>query len=236
MLPIVVLAGGLATRLRPVTETLPKSLIPINEIPFVLHQLALLQSKGFTEVHFCLGYLGHMVEELVIKSSFTSLLHITFSYDGDTLLGTGGAIKKILSMISSPFFITYGDSYLDINYQEVESFFNENRKNEMTGLMTVFGNQGKWDTSNVIFENNEIVLYSKKKKNERMQYIDYGAAILSKNVFESYNKGVIFDLADIYEQMSINNNLLGFKVSNRFYEVGSFTGIYDISNYLKQKK
>jgi NDP-sugar pyrophosphorylase family protein len=236
MLPIVILAGGLATRLRPVTETLPKSLIPVNKEPFVLHQLDLLKNKGFTKIHFCLGYLGYMVEELVMNSSFVNSMNITFSYDGEVLLGTGGAIKKILENIASPFFITYGDSYLDINYNDVETFFNENKKDELTGLMTVFGNYGKWDTSNVIFENKTLLLYSKKKKNDRMLYIDYGVGILSKNDFDNYHEGAIFDLADVYEQLSIDQNLLGFEVRNRFYEVGSFTGINDISNYLKQNK
>jgi len=235
MLPIIVLAGGLATRLRPVTQTLPKSLIPVNEKPFVLHQLNLFEKSGFTKVHFCLGYLGHMVEEVILKSKFANTLEISFSYDGDKLLGTGGAIRNVLEQLPPTFFITYGDSYLDVEYSEVESFFLKNIKNEKTALMTVFNNKGKWDTSNVIFENKQIILYSKTTKSPKMQYIDYGLGILTKGNFDDYDEGDIFDIATIYEQLSIDNNLLGLEVGQRFYEIGSFTGIEDISDYLKNK-
>lgn len=233
MLPIIVLAGGLATRLRPITETIPKALIPINKVPFVLHQLDLFQKRGFSDVHFCLGYLGNMVEDIVLDSKFVDSMNIRFSYDGDKLLGTGGAIRKILDQLTNDFFVTYGDSYLDIEYKEVDSFFKANRQNEKTALMTVFKNHNKWDTSNVIFKKNKVVLYSKKNKDPEMQYIDYGLGILTKKDFVSYKEGSIFDLADIYEGLSVNSNLLGMPMKQRFYEIGSFDGINDISNYLK---
>jgi len=236
MLPIVVLAGGLATRLRPVSETIPKSLIPINDAPFVMHQLALLKKSGFKNVHFCLGYLGQLVEDAILQSEYINSINITFSYDGDKLLGTGGAVRKILNELPDNFFITYGDSYLDIDYKEIENYFNRNKKNDTTSLMTVFKNEGKWDTSNVIFENNKILLYSKRIKDPKMQYIDYGLGILAKNNFKGFPENENFDIAEIYEKLSIDKNLLGLETIRRFYEVGSFSGIEDISNYIKLKK
>ena len=234
MLPIVILAGGLATRLRPVTEKIPKSLVLINDQPFVFHQLQLLKEKGIKKVHFCLGYLGEMVEEFV-NLHFRTSFKLSFSYDGNPLLGTGGAILNSFNFLDENFFITYGDSYLDIDYQAVNNLYNAFNKPEL-GLMTVYNNNGKWDTSNVIFKNEKLEYYSKKNKNELMNYIDFGLGILSKQHFANRNPGENFDLSEIYEFLSTEKKLIGFEVFNRFYEAGSFSGIEDLSNYLKQKQ
>lgn len=230
MIQIVVLAGGLATRLRPITEKIPKSLININDEPFVIHQLRLFQSRGIKDVHFCLGYLGEMVIEVVQANHWD--MNITFSFDGEKLLGTGGAIKNSLKYLSDPFFITYGDSYLDIEYSHVNAFYNIHKDGGKKGLMTVFHNDGQWDTSNVIYENNEIQIYSKKYKSEQMRYIDFGLGILTKKHFDPYSSGVYFDLSEIYEIAASNKTLLGYEVHNRFYEIGSFSGIQELSHYL----
>jgi MurNAc alpha-1-phosphate uridylyltransferase len=236
MLPIIVLAGGLATRLRPVTQTLPKSLIPINDIPFVLHQLNLFEKNGFTRVHFCLGFLGEMVEEVVVQSRFNDVLEISFSYDGDTLLGTGGAIRKVVELFEESFFVTYGDSYLDIDFNKLELIFKSKKTDEFVALMSVYKNNNNFDSSNVLYENGQIVLYSKSQKDARMVYIDYGVGILSKNCFFDFEQNTIFDLSVIYEKLSIEGQLIGAEVFDRFYEVGSFQGINDLSIFLKNKK
>ncbi len=104
MIPIFVLAGGLATRLRPVTLTIPKSIITINDKPFVIHQLELFERKNISRIHFCLGFLGEMVEEIVKKSGFCDKMEITFSYDGEKQLGTGGAILNSMRQLPEFFF------------------------------------------------------------------------------------------------------------------------------------
>jgi NDP-sugar pyrophosphorylase family protein len=235
MLPVVVLAGGLATRLRPVTKTIPKSLVEVNGVPFVLHQLQLFQQKGISQVHFCLGYLGHMVQAVVNQSPFATAMHISYSYDGDKLLGTGGAIVNAFDHLPNTFFITYGDSYLDIDYAAIHAFYQQQHTGNQ-GLMTVYHNQGRWDTSNVVFTNNHLQLYSKKNKVPQMQYIDYGLSILSKTNFNQYTPGTTLDLADVYETLSRNQQLLGYQVHTRFYEIGSFQGIQDFVDYLNQNQ
>lgn len=231
MLPIIVLAGGLATRLRPLTETIPKSLIDINGIPFVVHQLRLFESKGLKRVHFCLGFLGEMVEEIVKAESWK--MEITFSHDGEKLLGTGGAIKKMLKDFPQEFMITYGDSYLDANYKDVALFYERQETGIIKGLMTVFKNDEKWDSSNVIFKDSQIITYTKKYKTEEMEYIDFGLGILTQGHFGDYEQDQVFDLSEIYENAAIQKQLIGYEVYNRFYEVGSFSGIQELSNYLK---
>lgn len=234
MYPIIILAGGLATRLRPITEKIPKSLIEINGVPFVYHQLDLLEKKGFKKIHFCLGFLGEQVENAVRKSQYFIRLDISFSYDGEKLLGTGGTIKKIIDQLPIYFFVTYGDSYLDIDFFNVQQLF-ELKNMNFNSLMTVYKNENLFDTSNVIFENNSIELYSKSRKDMKMSHIDYGVGILSNKCMDFYDKNIIFDLAELYENLSLKNQLLGYEVFQRFYEIGSLQGIEDLSNYLKLK-
>lgn len=234
MLPIVVLAGGLATRLRPVTETIPKSLIHVNGQPFVLHQLELFKQKGIKDIFFCLGYLGEQVEKVVTESPFAQYFNISFFYDGDILLGTGGAIRKNIEHLPSSFFVTYGDSYLDVNYVSICQHYLINKRNEDDALMTVFNNEGKWDTSNVEFEDGTIKLYSKHNKNPRMQFIDYGLNILTRNNFEAYPTDFAFGLEEIQEKLSLQKKLIGYEVKQRFYEVGSFAGINDLEFFLNK--
>jgi NDP-sugar pyrophosphorylase family protein len=234
MFPIVILAGGLATRLRPITEKIPKSLIEINGLPFVYHQLELLEKKGFKNIHFCLGFLGEQVEKAVKQSEYFKRLSISFTYDGNTLLGTGGTIRKIINQLPEYFFVTYGDSYLDINFYDIQQSF-EPKKQNYNSLMTVYKNKDLFDTSNVIFENGLIELYSKLRKDSRMAHIDYGIGILSNKSMDIYDKNIIFDLAELFENLSLKKELYGYEVFQRFYEIGSLQGIEDLSNYLKLK-
>lgn len=234
MLPVVVLAGGLATRLRQITEKIPKSLISINDIPFVLHQLNLFQQNEINHVHFCLGHLGKMVENVVDGSIFSKTMRITYSYDGETLLGTGGAIRKALPFLPDTFFVTYGDSFLNIDYQDIESRFFESVQKDF-GLMTIYKNSNHFDTSNVIFQDSKIIFYSKKKLSTNMEYIDFGLGILRKSHFNTFEIYKTFDISEIYENLSLNSLLLNYEVSKRFYEIGSIKGIEDLTNYLKTK-
>jgi NDP-sugar pyrophosphorylase family protein len=221
MLPVVILAGGLATRMKPITEKIPKSLIDIKGKPFIYYQLKLLEKNDVDYVILCLGHLGEQVVEY-LNSKTNFVMQIDYSFDGEKLLGTGGAIKYIGSKLPEVFFVLYGDSYLDVEYKKIESvYFTSGKK----GLMTIFKNDDQWDSSNVIFKNNKLIKYSKKDKSERMNYIDYGLGILNKKVFAKYSEHDSFDLAGIYEELSECNELYGYEVFNRFYEIGSKNGL-----------
>lgn len=228
MIPLILLAGGLATRMRPVTEKIPKSMIDINGKPFIHHQLTLLKNKGISHIIICIGYLGEKIIECVGDGRAYGI-KVEYSKDGDKLLGTGGAIKNIGNILPEKFFILYGDSYLDINYREIEeNFLKSNKK----GLMTVYKNEDKYDTSNVLFQDNKLKKYSKTNKIAEMNYIDYGLGILERSIFSPYQDGAIFDLAEIYEKLSDEEQLLGYEVFKRFYEIGSPDGLQDLRKIL----
>lgn len=223
MLTVVILAGGLATRIRPITEGLPKALIPVAGKPFIDHQLEYLRREGAKNVVICVGYLGELIEKTVGDGSRFGL-NISYSYDGEKLLGTGGAVRKALPLLQSDFFILYGDSFLPVNFKLIEQFYISSKKQ---GLMTVFKNDNQWDKSNVIFHQGELVEYNKNKFDSRMAYIDYGLTILNASTLNTYPVDDVFDLANLYNDLSLKGQLVGFEVYERFYEIGSFTGIKD---------
>jgi MurNAc alpha-1-phosphate uridylyltransferase len=230
--PVVILAGGLATRLRPLTETIPKALLEINGTPFITHQLNLLHQQGIRHVVLCVGYLGTMLEEYLNTHSPENM-QIQFSYDGETLLGTGGAIKKALPLITDNFFVLYGDSYLPCDFQKVQTHFLSENK---SGLMTVYHNTGKWDTSNVEFTDNTIKNYDKINRTENMHHIDYGLGIFNKQAFSQIPDNTPYDLAVLYQNLLKQNQLTAHEVTQRFYEIGSFAGIEELGYYLTQNK
>ncbi|QWD13022.1 NTP transferase domain-containing protein [Polynucleobacter paneuropaeus] len=231
MLPIAILAGGLATRLRPVTQTIPKALIEVTGRPFIEHQLEYLKGQGISSVVLCIGHLGQMIQDLVEDGAHWGL-NVQYSIDGSPLLGTGGAIKKALPLLGNQFFVLYGDSYLPINFQSVQNFFIESGR---LGLMTILENQNRWDRSNVRFERGELLEYNKELVSQDMHYIDYGLGVLNSEVFDSYSTNQSFDLSKVYNELSLKKQLVGFEVFQRFYEIGSRQGIEDTQKYLLQK-
>ena len=181
VLTVAILAGGLATRLRPITETMPKSLLEVNGEPFAVHQLRLLQAKGIRRVVLCVGYLGELVQRAIGDGSALGL-QVDYSFDGPALLGTAGAVRNALPKLGDSFFVMYGDSYLPCDYAAIARDF---ESANALGMMTVFRNEGKWDTSNVEFEAGKILVYSKTNRTPRMRYIDYGLGIFRAEAFQN---------------------------------------------------
>lgn len=232
MLPIAILSGGLATRLHPITKTIPKSLVEVAGEPFIVHQLRELARQGIKDVVLCVGYFGEQIEEFVQDGTEYGLC-VRYSYETNKLLGTGGAIKNALSLLGEAFFVLYGDSWLKIDFQSVYQSF---QQRDCLALITVFRNDSQWDTSNVEIEEGHIKLYSKTRPNYRMTHIDYGLGILKYDLFETYKEGAVFDLADIYESLSESGNLFFFEATHRFYEIGSHVGLAELNYLMQQKK
>jgi len=240
-----ILAGGLATRLRPITEKIPKILVEVAGRPFVDWQLELLQRKGFRRVVLCIGFLGEQVEALVGDGSAWGL-EVRYSYDGPRQLGTGGALAQALPLLDHNFWVLYGDSYLDIAYRAISDFFEQAlvapasvEAVKPLGLMTVYANRNKWDTSNVIFSKGQLLEYNKWQPRPEMEYIDYGAAILQAEIFQPQASSKVeqsaFDLADLYQQMVVKGQMVGYEVAQRFYEIGSHSGLEEARSFFEHR-
>lgn len=229
---LILLAGGKATRLRPVTETIPKSMLEVAGRPFIAHQLELAKSKGIDKIVLCASYLGEMIEQYAGDGSKFGV-ELEYSFDGDELLGTGGAVMKALEKVNGEFFVMYGDSYLNTDFESINEYFFSQDK---PALMTVFRNDGKWDKSNVCYRDGRIITYDKVNRTPDMQYIDYGLGILSEQCFKEFRTRRVFDLAEVYSRLLEKNELAGFEVKERFYEIGSFEGLNETSEYLTKIK
>ncbi len=227
-LPVAILAGGLATRLRPITERVPKVLIPVAGKPFLTHQLALLRQQGITRVVLCLGHLGDMVQ-VEFGDGSAHGVKLEYSFDGPVLLGTGGALKRALPLLGEKFFVLYGDSYLPIDFQPIANFFERCGR---LGLMTVFQNEGRFDTSNVVFADGEIKVYDKKNQLPEMRHIDYGLSLFQAAAFDEWPADKPFDLADVMQRLVARKQLAGFEVPQRFYEIGSHAGLAELEALL----
>jgi NDP-sugar pyrophosphorylase family protein len=230
--PVAILAGGLAKRLRPASLTIPKSLIPVAGRPFIDHQMELLHRQGVREVVICCGYLGEQIEDHVRDGARFGLA-VAYCRDGDPLLGTGGAIKKALPQLGDVFMVLYGDSYLPIAFAPVADAF---RASSADGLMTVFRNDGRWDTSNVEFGDGAIRRYDKVHRSAAMQHIDYGLSVFRARAFDAQPPDEPFDLAAVLQDLLAAGRLAGFEVKERFYEVGSPAGIEETEQFILERE
>ena len=229
LMPAVILAGGLATRLRPLTEKIPKALLEVAGHPFLWHQIQLLKSHGMRKVVLSVGYLGEMIQETYGDGSGLGI-SLEYSFDGPELLGTAGAVRNALPLLPEQFFVLYGDSYLTCDYRSIEAAFRSSGK---PGLMTVFRNEGLFDSSNVEFDGNRILKYDKHDRSPAMHHIDYGLGAFDKRVFSELPQREKCDLAAIYQRLLHDGKLAAFEVHERFYEIGSLEGLRDTETFLK---
>ena len=227
--PVAILAGGLATRLRPATDKIPKALLDVAGEPFLVHQLRLLRSEGFRKIVLCVGHLGELIEAKIGEGKRLGL-QIDYSFDGPMLLGTAGALKRAVPKLGEQFLVTYGDSYMPVDYAAVVEAFVGSKK---PALMTVFENEGRWDTSNVWLESGEMRRYDKKVRSPQMRHIDYGISVLTSAVFDGCPDNAPFDLADLYSRLVWEGQMAAYEVKQRFYEIGSAQGLAELDGLLR---
>ena len=229
--PVAILAGGLATRLRPVTEKIPKLLVEVAGEPFFNHQLRLLKKAGLTRVVLCVGHLGEMIVDRYGDGAKWGV-SIDYSFDGPKLLGTGGALIRALPKLGEAFYVLYGDSYLPVDYQAVGRAFLQSGK---LGLMTVFENREAYDASNVWFQDGGIRAYGKKDKVPQMRHIDYGLGLFRAGAFTGLPRDAVVDLAAVQADLVRRGELAGFEMKERFYEIGSHAGLAELDRLLRDR-
>jgi NDP-sugar pyrophosphorylase family protein len=227
----VILAGGLGTRMRPLTDETPKSLLPVAGAPFVEHQLALVARQGFDRVVFCIGHHGAMLRTAVGDGARWSL-HVSYADEGEHLRGTGGALRVALDagLLDETFAVLYGDSYLPIDVGLVWTTFHDCGT---PALMTVVRNDGRWDASNASYADGFVTRYDKHDPDPAMRYVDYGLSLLARDVVAArVPPDTVVELADVFHTLSIEGLLAGYEVRQRFYEAGSPAGLAELETLL----
>jgi NDP-sugar pyrophosphorylase family protein len=225
---MAILAGGLSTRLRPLTETIAKSMILVAGEPFIAHQLRMLAGQGIRDVVLLCGFQSQQIVNFVGNGAAFGC-DVRYSFDGDVQRGTGGAIQRAMPLLGERFMVIYGDSYCPTDYRKIFDTFVASGK---LGLMTIFPNQNRWDKSNVEFRNHRIVRYDKHHRTSEMQYIDYGINVFSTGAFAGYAADATFDLAAVQVDLVNREELAGYVVSERFYEIGSHSGLAETDKFL----
>lgn len=219
----------MATRLRPLTEKIPKLLVEVAGEPFFSHQLRLLKKNGLTHIVLCVGYLGEMIVEHYGDVAQWGV-KIEYAFDGPKLLGTGGALIAALPKLGDAFYVLYGDSYLPVDYRAVGDCFLRSGK---LGLMTVYENHGRYDASNVEFAAGEIKVYDKKLKTAAMHHIDYGLGVFRAAAFDGFARDAVVDLAAVQQALVARRQLAGYEMRERFFEIGSHEGLRELDALLR---
>ena len=229
---VVILAGGLATRLRSITNKISKSMIRINEKPFLEYQIELLKKNNLTDILLCIGHLGGQIKDYFGNGKNWGV-RLSYSEEKENLLGTGGALKKAESLVEDEFFVMYGDSYLILDYQEIADYFHNFDKQ---GLMVVYKNYNKFDKSNVVVKNGFVKVYNKRDSSPEMVYIDEGISILKKEILSDFPPHTPFPLDRIFQRLISKKELLAFETKQRFYEIGSWQGLNDFKKLILEKE
>ena len=229
---VVILAGGLGTRLRERSGELPKALVEVRGEPFAHHQLRLLAAQGVREVVYVIGFRGEKLRHAIGDGGRFGL-RVEYVDEGEELHGTGGALRVALDAgaLADQVAILYGDSYLPIDLAPVWAAFEGSLR---PALMTVLRNEDRWDRSNAVVEGSHVVLYDKRTehRDSRMAWIDYGLTVLRREVVDGIPRNAVVDLGEIYRALSVRGELAAYEVFTRFYEAGSPDGLAELEVYL----
>jgi NDP-sugar pyrophosphorylase family protein len=228
---MVVLAGGLATRLGALTHNLPKSMVKINGKPFLEHQLEMFKRSGFNRVLICLGHLGEQIESYFSDGSRFDI-DIRYSCE-DKPLGTAGALKNAATLLDDKFFTIYGDSYINPDFEDIWNVFQSKNKQ---GLMTVYKNNNLYDSSNTVISGDRVTRYDKRNKTPDMACIEYGVNLFHRDILARIPKNCFYELGDVFISLIADNELLAYEVKERFYEIGSLSGLQDFIFYTGANK
>jgi N-acetyl-alpha-D-muramate 1-phosphate uridylyltransferase len=225
--PVCILAGGRGSRQGAAVAATPKPLLSVAGRPFLFHQLDLLKRHGADRVVLCIGYLGGQIRDAV-GDGWNFGLDIRYSEDGPVPIGTAGAIRKAAPLLGERFMVLYGDTYLRIDYADVDQAA---VRSGLPALMTVLRNEGRWDTSNVQYADNRVVRYDKEAPDPAMAYIDYGLSVFTQEALDCTDHAAS-DLAVLFSSLADDGLLAGYEASTRFYEIGTPAALSEASAFL----
>ena len=224
---VVIIAGGLGTRLGSLTVNQPKSMIQILGKPFIEYQFDLLTKGSVNDVVLCLGYQSQQIEDYCGDGRKFGV-NLKYSFEGKPL-DTAGAIKLAEPLLEEYFFTLYGDSYVFIDFKDMLSVWQQKKS---LGVMSVYQNHDRFDKSNTAVVDGRVTFYSKEKR-ENLKYIDYGVNLFRKEVLNLIPEAEPYSMGTLFNQLISRNELLAFEVKKRFYEIGSVNGLTEFTEYVK---
>jgi N-acetyl-alpha-D-muramate 1-phosphate uridylyltransferase len=211
------------------TVNIPKAMVPVHGRPFLEYEVELLKSRGVDDLVLCVGYLGEQIERHFGDGGWFGV-RIRYSRDGKVPLGPIGALKKAEGMLENEFFVTYGDSYLRLNYRNMMHVL---QQRDALGLMAVYWNDVAYGKSDVVVRGTHIVEYNKKETKPGMVWINFGVSALRKTALEGVKEGEYCDEEPFYGGLIRERQLRWFEARERFYEIGTPRGLDEFSTYVK---
>lgn len=233
---VVVLMGGVGSRLGSETEHIPKPMVEVNGRPFFEYELKLLLNAGFRRFLFLVGYLGDQIKDYFGDgSTYGSDVEMAYSYDGERRRGTGGAILNAMPLLDEDILLLYGDSFMDVDYNEIVYRYFKGKSEGKKALMTVLENNNRFDKSNILYENGQLLKYDKKGNTPNMRYIDYGIGMYQRSTFADFTDMESFDLAELQARIVDDGKCSTCEVAHRFYEIGTPASLEEFRQYTKKR-
>jgi NDP-sugar pyrophosphorylase family protein len=218
--------------MRPETDDTPKSLLMVAGRPFVDWQLDRLAASGARSVVMCVGHLGEEIETHVRRAMDRGLM-VAYSYDGEQLSGTGGALRRALARLEPEFVLTYGDSYLPFDYAAPLADLRAHP--EALATMSVYRNRGALGPSNVALDGDLMKKYDKNPSDPELDYIDYGAIAMRRSALDGIEDGAVWGLEALWSKLARKQQLRAFVAPERFYEIGSPAGREALERHLQSE-
>jgi len=228
MTKIVIVAGGLATRMLPITEEIPKCLVDINGKPLIQHQLEFFKSKGYTEFIFCVAHLADKVKEYFGNGSEFGI-KIQYVQETKELMGTAGSVKLAEPLIIEPEFIVYyGDNLTSMDMGRLRKFHSLKRS---LATIVLRPSPPNYKASSIILlhPDNRIKLFLEKptpvdydKYCEEKMYINSGIYLFGREIFGMIPKDTKFDFAkDLFPKLlNFREPFFGYPTTEFFREIG----------------
>jgi N-acetyl-alpha-D-muramate 1-phosphate uridylyltransferase len=223
----VILAGGLGTRLRPLTRDTPKSLVEIDGQPFLLHLIALLRESGIRRLVLLVGHLAEKVEDAVGGGDELGV-SIRYSVDSPTLLGTGGALKRAEPLLDASFVVVYGDCYHRLDYRALLRSCSSR-----SHPATVVVNRRRQNDGNVRVTNGLVTAHAKcDGSRPNRPYNDEGVLVLRRSLLEAIPEGARGSIEQLVLcRLILRGELRAHPSPVRSYEVGSPAGLRRFRRY-----
>ena len=233
---LVVLCGGLATRLGALTRETPKILLPFNGKPFIHHFVEQHVENGFSEFVFITGHKSEQICDYlpVLKNEYPNKKFVAYN-EGSNRLGTGGAVRAFIALLGDEFALTYGDSYLVLTQSELQCLCLPRLTPSIN--MLIYENADKFDISNVEVNNSRMVTQYEKNRQDKYNFIDTGMHYFYKadEIFSKFNNvGSSLDLTIVLDDSVKLKKMFGVVTRHRFHEIGSTRGINDFREYLER--
>jgi len=228
----VILAGGVGMRLRPLTNTIPKPMVLVNNRPYLEYLIELLKQNGISEIVLLLGYL---YEKIVDHFGDGSNFGINIKYSiGDVSFETGKRIKDAENLMQDHFLLMYCDNYWPLNLERLTEFHNEN---QTIASVTVYTNKDSITRNNIyVDENGYVVKYDKSRTDKDLNGVEIGFFIIDKKVLNLMPKYNFSFESVVLPQLIEKRQLSGFLTDHKYYSIGSLERISKTEKFLKPKK